>query len=137
MFRKLLNRVGLKSAAPTLPPEAQPTPSSDRPVPIDVTDADFATRILANDKLAVVDFWAEWCEPCHVMSAYVGFLASDYADRVLVAALDVDENQETSSQYDIMGLPTTIFFQNGQEIERIVGVVNYEELRQQVDRLLV
>ena len=137
MFRKLLNRVGLTSAAPTLPPEAYPTPSSNRPAPIDVTDADFAALILASEKLAVVDFWAEWCEPCHVMSAYVGFLASEYADRVLVAALDVDENQATSSQYDIMGLPTTIFFRNGLEIERIVGVINYEELRQQVDRLLV
>jgi len=137
MFRKLLNRVGLTSAAPTLPPEAYPTPSSNRPAPIDVTDADFAALILASDKFTVVDFWAEWCEPCQVMSAYVGFLASEYADRVLVAALDVDENQATSGRYDIMGLPTTIFFRNGLEIERIVGVINYEELRQKVDRLLV
>jgi len=136
MFRKLLKRVGIKSAPPTLPPEDRPT-LNNRPAPIDVTDADFAELILASDKLAVVDFWAEWCEPCHVMSAYVGFLAAEYAGRVLVAALDVDENPATPSHYTIMGLPTTIFFRNGLEIERMVGVVNYEELRQQVEHLLV
>ena len=137
MFHKLLKRIGLKSEAPILPPEDRLLPNNNRPTPIDVTDANFAALILASDKLAVVDFWAEWCEPCHVMSAYIGFLAVEYAGRVLVAALDVDENPETLSHYTIMGLPTTIFFRNGLEIERIVGVVNYEELRQQVERLLV
>jgi thioredoxin 1 len=137
MFRKLLKSVGFKAAAPTLPPEDRLLTSSNRPAPIDVTDADFAELILASDKLAVVDFWAEWCEPCHIMSAYVGFLAAEYAGRVLVAALDVDENPETPSQYTIMGLPTTIFFRNGLEMERIVGVANYAEFKQKVEQWLV
>jgi thioredoxin 1 len=70
------------------------------------------------------------------MSAYVGFLARDYADRMLVAALDVDENPEIVGKYDVMGLPTLLFFRAGVEVDRQVGVLSYPELRQRVDLLL-
>jgi thioredoxin 1 len=135
MFNKLLKTIGLTSGPPALPPEDQPS-LTNRLAPVDVTDADFAEVVLGSDKLAVVDFWAEWCEPCHVMSAYVGFLAAEYDGRVLTTALDVDENQETSEKYDIMGLPTLVFFRDGLEVDRIVGVVNYQELRQRTENWL-
>jgi thioredoxin 1 len=70
------------------------------------------------------------------MSAYVSFLAQDFAERVLVAALDVDENPHIAGQYDVMGLPTLLFFHNGVEVDRQVGVLPYPELRQRVDQLL-
>jgi thioredoxin 1 len=133
MFDKLLQSIGFKSKLPAPVTEAATPP---RPTAIDVTDADFAMTILASERLAVVDCWAEWCEPCHVMSAYVNFLAADYADHLLVAALDVEANPVTTAQYEIMGLPTLLFFRNGQEIARQVGVVPYEALRQQVEDLL-
>lgn len=135
MFAKFLKTVGLKSAPPTLPAEARP-PSTPRFAPVDVTDANFAELVLQSDKLAVVDFWAEWCAPCEVVSAYISFLAAEYKDRILVAALDTEENPATPEQYNIMGLPTLLFFRNGQEVERQVGVLSYEELRQKVERLL-
>jgi thioredoxin 1 len=118
---------------PAVTTAAQPP----QPPPIvDVGDAGFAGVVLQAPQLAVVDFWAEWCQPCQVMSAYVGFLAKDYAGRVLVAALDTDENPETPARYQVMGLPTLLFLQGGEEVDRIVGVAGYEEIKTRVDRLL-
>ena len=100
------------------------------------TDATFAARVLARDGLVVVDFWADWCQPCQVMSAFVEFLARDFAGRLHVMALDVDENPATAEQYQVMGLPTLLFFRDGLEVERIVGVGEYDQLKRQTARLL-
>jgi len=132
MFEKLKQRFG-GARQPTVTAGAQaPQPS---PI-VDVGDADFERVVLQAPLLAFVDFWAEWCQPCQMMSAYVGFLAKDYAGRVLVAALDTDEHPETPARYHVMGLPTLLLLRNGEEVDRIVGVVNYEEIKARVDRLL-
>jgi thioredoxin 1 len=129
MLRKLFGR-------PQPPaPEQQPA-GAPRILPIDVTDADFAAVVAASDKLAVVDFWADWCEPCRPMSAYVAFLAADYDGRLLVTALDVDENPATAEQYQVMGLPTLLFLRGGTEVARVVGLVAYDDLKRQVEQLL-
>jgi thioredoxin 1 len=101
-----------------------------------VVDADFGDVVLQSDRLAVVDFWAEWCHPCTILSAYTEWLARDYGEQLLVAALDVDENPEIPQRYNILGLPTLLFFRNGVEVERQVGLLDYEELRTKVDALL-
>ena len=129
MLRSLFGR----SKPPAQP--AQPA-SQPRPLPVDVTDADFAAVVAGSDKLAVVDFWADWCEPCRTMSAYVTFLAADYEGRLLVAALDVDENPAIAEQYGIVGLPTLLFLRQGIEVARIAGLVAYEEIQRQVEQLL-
>jgi thioredoxin 1 len=131
MFEKLKQRFG-GARQPTATAAAQAPP----PPIVDVGDADFESVVLQSPLLAVVDFWAEWCQPCQVMSAYVGFLAKDYAGRVLVAALDTDEHPATPQRYHVMGLPTLLLLHNGEEVDRIVGVVNYEEIKARVDRLL-
>lgn len=135
MLNKLLGGFGKKAAQPvTVTTNA--TAKLARPQPVDVTDAGFATLIEASDRLAVVDCWAEWCEPCKMMSAYMSFLAADYADRVLVAALDVDENPVTAERYNILGLPTLLFLRHGQEVDRIVGIDGYDTIKRRVDHLL-
>jgi thioredoxin 1 len=115
---------------------AAETAHPPRPLPIDVTDATFGELIAGAPQLAVVDFWAEWCAPCTTMSAYVGFLAADFAGRLTVAALDVDENPDTSARYGVMALPTLLFLLGGEEVGRIVGLAPYSEIKRQAEQLL-
>ncbi len=125
MFKRLFGK-----QAPPPPPEA-----AARPVPGEVTDATWAVCLQAPG-LTVVDFWADWCQPCTVMSAYVEFLARDFAGQLQVLALDVDENPHTSEAHNVMGLPTLIFFRDGVEVHRIVGLADYETLKRETERLL-
>jgi thioredoxin 1 len=133
MFDKVRQLFGGTPATMPTPPAA---PAMLPPV-VDVTDADFDAVVGASALPAVVDFWAEWCEPCKVMSAYVSFLATDFAEQVLVAALDVDENPAIAECYGVMGLPTLLVLHRGEEIDRIVGVAPYEEIKERIARLLV
>ncbi len=118
-------------------PQPAPTPpeSTPRPAPAEVTDATWDAR-LQQPGLTVVDFWADWCQPCTVMSAYVEFLARDFAGQLHVLSLDVDENPRSSEAYNVMGLPTLIYFRDGAEVHRTTGVSNYETLKRETARLL-
>jgi thioredoxin 1 len=138
----MLSRLfGRKPKPPTLPleyrsassaiPEAATSTSTG--LVRDVTDADFEATVLQSDQLAIVDVWAEWCQPCTIMSAYTGWLARDYGAQLVVVALDADENPQVPERYEIMGLPTLLFIRNGVEIDRQVGLLSYEELRAKVE----
>ena len=133
MFAKVRKLLGGTQATMPAPPSV---PAMLPPV-VDVTDADFDAVVGASVLPAVVDFWAEWCEPCKVMSAYVEFLATDFAGQVLVAALDVEENPAIAERYGILGLPTLLVLQQGKEIDRIVGVAPYEDIKERIEQLFV
>jgi len=141
MFNKILQSLGLRhkpAAAPlpmSGPGEAAPVKASAGAKPIHVSDGDFQAIILDSDKLAVVDFWADWCGPCHRMAPNIDHLAEDFAGRVVVAKLDVDANRQTASQYKLMGIPTVIFFKNGKEVDRMVGVASLGKLTKKVEAL--
>ncbi len=136
MIKRLLSSMGVRQQTPTLPLEDRPQPVPAKPQPIDVTDSDFDTVVLRSKPLAVVDFWADRCAPCETMSAHVAFLAEDFEDRLLVTALDVDENPQTTERYAVMGMPTLLFLDQGVEAHRQVGLRPYEELKQVVEDLL-
>ena len=129
MTNKVLHWLGLGKRRPTPPLEAK---TVDQATIQDVTDATFVEVVLQADRLVVVDFWAEWCQPCQIMSAYVTFLAQEFGEQLLLAALDVDENSETPAQYDVMGLPTLLLFHQGTVVDRIVGIEPYEQIRDRV-----
>src|SRR5262252_2677539 len=88
---------------------------------MNVSDQDFETEVLASDRPVLVDFWAEWCVPCHMVSPVVEDIARQYADHLKAAKLNVDDNPQTARQYGVMSIPTLIVFKDGQEKARVVG----------------
>ena len=90
--------------------------------PLVVTDATFDRDVLGATMPVLLDCWAEWCGPCHMLAPTVDALARDYAGRARVAKLDVDANPGVASRYDVRSIPTLLLFKDGQPVERLVGV---------------
>ena len=88
----------------------------------EVDKTNFEQEVLQSDIPVMVDFWAPWCVPCRVIAPLVERLAEQYAGRLKVTKLNVDENHELAIRYRVMSIPTLIFFKNGQVIDRIIGV---------------
>jgi thioredoxin len=86
-----------------------------------VTDGDFEQEILKSDIPALVDFWAAWCGPCRTVGPVVEELAGEYAGKVKIAKLNVDDNKEIPGKYGVRGIPTLMLFKDGQVVDQIVG----------------
>lgn len=87
---------------------------------LQITDATL-DEVLATDKLVVIDFWAEWCGPCKMVSPIIDQLSEEYKDRVVVGKIDVDNNDEATSKYGIRNIPTVLFIKNGEVVDKLVG----------------
>lgn len=101
---------------------------------ITVTDQDFEERVLKNTKPVLVDFWAVWCGPCRLAEPVLDELADKYKEKIVVAKLNVDENQKTTEKYSVMSIPTTILFQGGKEIGRQVGFSGKEPFEELIKK---
>ena len=103
---------------------------------IEVSDADFEEKVLQSEVPVLVDFWAPWCGPCHMMAPILEEFAGDFEGRVVVGKLNVDENREYANQYGITGIPTMILFAGGEPVEKIVGVTQKNDLAGQISKHL-
>ena len=99
----------------------------------DVTDQDFDERVLRSDTPVLVDFWAEWCVPCHMVSPVVEEIGRDMGDRLRVAKLNIDENPEITRKYGVMSIPTLMLFKDGLEKARLVGARGKEALLREIE----
>jgi thioredoxin 1 len=86
-----------------------------------VSDQDFDTQVLQSSQPVLVDFWAEWCVPCHMVSPVVEEIARDHADSMKAVKLNVDDNPVTARKYAVMSIPTLIVFKDGREMARVIG----------------
>lgn len=99
----------------------------------DITDRDFDVVVLGSDTPVLVDFWAEWCVPCHMVSPLVEEIGREKADHLKVAKVNVDENPEVTRRFGIMSIPTLVLFKDGEEKARIVGARGKDALLRDID----
>jgi thioredoxin 1 len=93
----------------------------------DVTDDSFQAEVLESETPVLVDFWAPWCGPCRIIAPSLEEL-NDEVDNLRVVKLNVDENQQTAAQYEVMSIPTLIIFKNGQPAKKIIGAMPKKRL---------
>ncbi|MGA2967989.1 MAG: thioredoxin [Candidatus Levyibacteriota bacterium] len=100
-----------------------------------LTDQNFKEEVLESKVPVLVDFWAEWCHPCHIVGPIVEELAKEYDGKLKVGKLDVDANQVGGS-YGIMSIPTLLIFQNGQVVKSMVGAQSKDNFKKEIDSVL-
>jgi len=89
--------------------------------PVAVTDATFGQEVEQHKGLAVVDFWAQWCGPCHMVAPILEQLAGEYRGKLKVAKVDVDANQRTAMRFNVRSIPSILFFKDGRHVDTLVG----------------
>ena len=99
----------------------------------DVTDQDFQDKVLGSGTPVLVDFWAEWCVPCHMVSPVVEEIAREKGEALQVAKLNVDDNPEISKRFGVMSIPTLILFVGGEEKARVVGARGKDAILREIE----
>jgi thioredoxin 1 len=104
--------------------------------PREITDFEFEQEVLASDTPAVVDFYSTTCPPCKVMSGLLSEIGPDYAGKVNIFKINVNNNPETARMYQIKSVPTLVFFKNHRPVDKVVGLISLIPLREKIDSLL-
>ena len=104
--------------------------------PQEITDAEFGREVLKADLPVLVDFWAEWCGPCHQIAPILETLAEEYDGKIKFVKVDTDENFVSPESYGILSLPTLLVFRGGRQIERINGARPKGDLKRSLDKAL-
>jgi thioredoxin 1 len=97
------------------------------------TDSNFKETALDNTGLTVIDFWAEWCGPCRMVSPIIEELSHEYDGKALIGKVNVDENQEISMRYGIRSIPTILFLKNGEVVDKQVGATSRQVLASKIE----
>ena len=106
-------------------------------VMIEFTDDNFQSEAIDSDVPVLVDFWAEWCQPCRMLAPTIEEVANDYAGRVKVGKLDVDNNRQTAMKYSIQSIPTVVLLKGGEVVNKFVGLQGKEAFATALDATLV
>ena len=104
--------------------------------PTPISDTEFEVEVLKAVLPVLVDFWAEWCGPCHVIAPVLDNLAAEYDGRVKFIKIDTEENFDVMSRYGVRGLPTLLVFKGGEPVDRIAGAVGETQIKQSLEKVL-
>lgn len=102
----------------------------------EIKDENFGEEVLKSDLPVVVDFWAPWCAPCHMIAPITEKLSEEYDGKLKFCKLNVDENRQTAMQYQVMSIPLLLFFSGGQKVDESLGAVPESMIRAKVEALL-
>jgi thioredoxin 1 len=101
---------------------------------VTLTDANFQEEVLQSLTPVLVDFWADWCGPCKMLSPILDEIAGDYDGRVKVAKVNIDEHQGVATEYGVRAIPTLLIFKNGQVVEQVVGLKSKRDLKANIEK---
>jgi thioredoxin len=104
--------------------------------PIHVTDDEFQEKVLESPVPVIVDFWAPWCGPCRAIAPSLEELAKEYGDKLTVAKVNVDENINVATRFQVTGIPALFFIKDGKVVDRMVGAYPKPSIQQRVDNML-
>jgi thioredoxin 1 len=113
--------------------ETRPSPAGK---PVTTTDAAFELQVMQSPVPVVVDFWAPWCGPCHMVAPSLEKIAAEFQGRLRVAKMNVDENPITAERHQVKSIPTLLFVKNGRIVDRVVGALPEPQIRLKVEQLL-
>ena len=100
------------------------------------TDQNFKEQVLDSQTPVLVDFWAEWCAPCRIVSPIIEELANEYGGKLKVGKLDVDSNSQAAQDYGVMSIPSIILFKNGNPIKTMIGAQSKDNYKREIDSIL-
>ncbi|HPB50167.1 MAG TPA: thioredoxin [Myxococcota bacterium] len=103
---------------------------------LEFTDSGFKAEVLESTKPVLVDFWAPWCGPCRAIAPMIAQIADEYAGRVKVGKMNVDQNIAVAGNYGISAIPTLIFVKNGKVVDQLVGAADKAKITARLDKLL-
>jgi thioredoxin 2 len=105
--------------------------------PVDVTENTFAAEVEKSSAPVLLDMWADWCGPCHMLAPTIDQLSSELAGRVKVAKLNIDENPGIANRFGVRSIPTLLVLKGGKEVDRLVGVQPKQEIVRRLERHLI
>lgn len=103
---------------------------------IHLSDAEFEKQVLQSGQLVIIDFWAPWCAPCRMIAPVLDELSKEYNERLKICKINVDENQKVASRYNILSIPTLLFFKSGKVVNQITGVRAASDIKKIINSLL-
>lgn len=102
-----------------------------------VTDQNFEAEVLKSNIPVLVDFWAPWCGPCRIVGPIIEELAKEYAGKIKVGKLNVDDNPQTAGNYNVLSIPTIMLFKNGKPVKTMVGAQGKENFKKGIEEVLL
>jgi len=102
---------------------------------MEFTDGNFEAEVLNSDRPVLVDFWADWCMPCKALGPTIDELATLYKDRVKVGKMSTEENRDTPMKYNIQAIPTVLLFQDGEVVQKFVGLQSKKDFQSALDKV--